>query len=53
MAYQTLIVETADEVTTIRLNRPDALNALNSALLAELAEALAEADASPGPMRLS
>jgi enoyl-CoA hydratase len=45
MAYGTLIVETADAVTLIRLNRPEALNALNAALLAELAAALAEAEA--------
>lgn len=45
MAYQNLIVEIEDYVALIRLNRPDALNALNSALLAELAEALKEADA--------
>jgi len=44
MAYRTLIVETEDHVTLIRLNRPDALNALNSDLLRELGEALAEAD---------
>jgi enoyl-CoA hydratase len=44
--YETLLVETADAVTLIRLNRPDALNALNSQLLEELAQALdvAEAD---------
>jgi enoyl-CoA hydratase/carnithine racemase len=40
MSYETLIVETADGVTLIRLNRPAALNALNSALLAELSAAL-------------
>jgi enoyl-CoA hydratase len=47
MAYDTLIVETEDHVTTIRLNRPEAMNALNSKLLGELARALraAEADA--------
>lgn len=44
MAYQTLIVEVEDYVSLIRLNRPEALNALNSQLLSELAEALAEAD---------
>ncbi|WP_415182174.1 enoyl-CoA hydratase [Phaeovulum sp.] len=44
MAYQTLIVEIEDYVALIRLNRPDALNALNSQLLGELAEALKEAD---------
>jgi len=49
MAYQTLIVETPSAgVTLIRLNRPEALNALNSQLLGELAAALdaAEADES-------
>ena len=47
MAYETLIVETADGVALIRLNRPEALNALNSRLLEELIAALdaAEADA--------
>ncbi|MEM9009708.1 MAG: enoyl-CoA hydratase [Pseudomonadota bacterium] len=45
MAYETLIVEVEDRVALIRLNRPDALNALNSQLLSELAEALADADA--------
>jgi enoyl-CoA hydratase/carnithine racemase len=41
MSYETLIVETpADGVTLIRLNRPEALNALNSRLLSELSAAL-------------
>ena len=44
MAYETIIVEIEDHVATIRLNRPDALNALNSQLLSELASALGEAD---------
>ncbi|MEI4472750.1 enoyl-CoA hydratase [Frigidibacter sp. MR17.24] len=44
MAYQTLIVEVEDYVSLIRLNRPDALNALNSQLLGELADALKAAD---------
>ncbi|ODT85154.1 enoyl-CoA hydratase [Phenylobacterium sp. SCN 70-31] len=49
MAYETLIVETPSAgVTLIRLNRPEALNALNSQLLGELGQALdaAEADES-------
>ncbi len=44
MAYETLIVETEDHVALISLNRPEALNALNSTLLGELADALAAAD---------
>jgi enoyl-CoA hydratase/carnithine racemase len=50
MSYKTLIVETADKVTLIRFNRPEALNALNDAMMDELAAALdaAEADAGVG-----
>ena len=44
MAYDTIIVEIEDSVALIRLNRPEALNALNSALILELGQALAEAD---------
>jgi len=44
MAYETLIVETEDHVCLIRLNRPDAMNALNGTVLAELAKALRAAD---------
>ena len=44
MAYETLIVEIDDHVCLIKLNRPDALNALNSVLLGELGQALTEAD---------
>lgn len=45
MAFKTIIVETDDHITTIKLNRPDALNALNSELLGELIQALKEAEA--------
>ncbi|WP_118135871.1 enoyl-CoA hydratase [Oceanicella sp. SM1341] len=41
MAYETLIVEVADHIGLIRLNRPEALNALNMQLLEELADVLA------------
>ncbi|MDF1872956.1 enoyl-CoA hydratase [Vannielia sp.] len=44
MAYETIIVETNDHVCTIRLNRPEALNALNSQLIGELATAISDAD---------
>ncbi|MBI1417320.1 MAG: enoyl-CoA hydratase [Limimaricola sp.] len=45
MAFQTLIVDIQDGVQLITLNRPEKLNALNAELLAELCEALEEADA--------
>ena len=44
MAFKTLIVEVEDHVSLIKLNRPDALNALNSELVGELCDALREAD---------
>ncbi|WP_116133258.1 enoyl-CoA hydratase [Tropicimonas sp. IMCC34043] len=44
MAFETLIVEIDDHICLIRLNRPEALNALNSQLLGELCEALQEAE---------
>lgn len=45
MAFKTLIVDTEDHVTTIKLNRPDAMNALNTELLSELVTALDDASA--------
>ena len=46
MTYETLIVEPAqDGVLLIRLNRPEALNALNGQLLGELAQAVRAAEA--------
>ncbi|MEY4696314.1 MAG: hypothetical protein RIT14_742 [Pseudomonadota bacterium] len=44
MAYETLIVEIEDYTALIRLNRPEALNALNAKLMQELAQAIASAD---------
>lgn len=44
MAFETIIVEIEDHVALIKLNRPDALNALNQALITELCTALQEAD---------
>jgi enoyl-CoA hydratase len=46
MAYETIIVEVEEHIGLIRLNRPDALNALNSQILDELAEAITEMDGS-------
>ncbi|WP_296418193.1 enoyl-CoA hydratase [Pseudooctadecabacter sp.] len=46
MAYETITVDISDDVALITLNRPDALNALNSKLMKELSKAVAEADAS-------
>lgn len=45
MAYETITVEVEDHVALIRLNRPDALNALNTQMLRELCQALEESDA--------
>ncbi|MDE1166214.1 MAG: 2,3-dehydroadipyl-CoA hydratase [Pseudomonas sp.] len=44
----TLAVQTLDQVRLISLQRPQALNALNTQLLGELADALAEAETDPG-----
>jgi enoyl-CoA hydratase len=48
MTYQTILVETKGRVGIIRLNRPQALNALNTELNAELAQAVAAYDADAG-----
>ncbi|ABD57128.1 enoyl-CoA hydratase [Jannaschia sp. CCS1] len=44
MAYETLIVDVEDHICLIKLNRPDALNALNAQLLEELGKALKAAE---------
>ena len=44
MAYETLIVEIEDHIALIKLNRPDAMNALNTQLLGELGKALKSAE---------
>ncbi len=44
MAFETINVDVDDHVALIKLNRPDALNALNTQLLGELCEALEDAD---------
>ena len=45
MTYETLLVEQHDAVTLVRLNRPQALNALNTQVLADLIAAFAAYDA--------
>jgi enoyl-CoA hydratase len=45
MAYETLLFEKRGEVGLITLNRPDALNALNSQLMSELLDAVEKMDA--------
>lgn len=47
MTYENILVETHDGAGLIRLNRPQALNALNAALVAELGQALAAFDQDP------
>ena len=48
MSYQDILVEQRGAVTLITLNRPQALNALNSAVLEELIRAFAAYDADDG-----
>ena len=48
MAFETIIVETRGKVGLITLNRPKALNALNSQVLAELLAATTAFEADPG-----
>ena len=47
-AYETIIVEKNGKVGLIRLNRPQALNALNAELIGELNRALDAFEADPG-----
>ncbi len=55
MSYENILVETKGRVGIIRLNRPQALNALNRALKAELAQAIDafEADDAIGCMLIT
>lgn len=46
-AYETILTETQNRVGLVRLNRPQALNALNATLMKELMEALEAFDADP------
>jgi enoyl-CoA hydratase len=48
MNYETILVEQVGAVTVVTLNRPKALNALNSQVLADLLAAFSAYDADPG-----
>ena len=48
MSYSTIIVKTRGKVGIITLNRPNALNALNSALVGEMSQALDAYEADEG-----
>jgi enoyl-CoA hydratase len=48
MTYETILVEQEDRVGIVTLNRPQALNALNSQVMTEVTTAAAEFDGDPG-----
>jgi enoyl-CoA hydratase len=48
MSYETIVTEVQDKVALIRLNRPKALNALNSTLMGELTSSLEAFDQDDG-----
>lgn len=48
MAYENIVVATKGRVGIVRLNRPQALNALNRALIGELGQAIEAFDADAG-----
>jgi len=48
VSYETILVSRSERVGTITLNRPEALNALNSLVMAEVTSAAAEFDADAG-----
>ena len=47
MSYETVLVERRGAVTVVTLNRPQALNALNSQVLKDITEVFADYDADP------
>jgi enoyl-CoA hydratase len=48
MTYQHIVAETRGKIGIVRLNRPQVLNALNAALVAEVAQAVGAFEADPG-----
>lgn len=47
MAYEAILVETSENITTITLNRPEMRNPLTNQMVQELIEAIQEADRDP------
>ena len=47
MFYQTIILEIEEAVAILTLNRPETLNAISPAMIAELLQALDEVEKSP------
>ncbi|GAA3523099.1 crotonase/enoyl-CoA hydratase family protein [Aeromicrobium panaciterrae] len=47
MTYETLVLNVADHIATIELNRPDKLNSIDKVMLDELPEVFAETNADP------
>ncbi|HYC33624.1 MAG TPA: enoyl-CoA hydratase-related protein [Gemmatimonadales bacterium] len=47
MTYSTLLFDLADGIATVTINRPDKLNALNAAVIRELAEVAARLEGDP------
>lgn len=48
MGYETVLLDRADSIATITLNRPEKLNAITIAMIGELMQALRAAAADPG-----
>ena len=48
MGYETVLVDKADSIATITLNRPEELNVISIAMVGELMQALRDAAADPG-----
>ena len=44
MNFQNILLENEGQITTITINRPQSLNALNGATISELSEALSQLD---------